>query len=156
MNKVPYWGPLSISLSNMQPGRWAVATGITFFFFQLCYRTALCQVTQRVNSGPSSPPPAKGYLSGYPTQQDYQSTTPAVRRDKAWLEIKATPWWSKNEEEPGGVAPGFPISPHPPPKLWVFSSHSDGHFIHYALSSPNPLWKETTKQEVNSGLRGNL
>lgn len=38
-----------------------------FFFFQLCYRTALCQVTQRVNSGPSFPPPAKGYLSGYPT-----------------------------------------------------------------------------------------
>lgn len=45
-----------------------------------------------------------------------------------------------------------------PPKLWVLSSHSEGHFIHYPFSSPNPLWKETKnrKSTVDWGVTCNI
>lgn len=102
-----------------------------------------------VSTGPSSPP-AEGYLSGYLTQQDYQCTTPTVRRDKAWLELKATPSCSKNEEEPGDLRLDFSMSHHSP------SQASGPQFIRHHCSCPNPLWKETKKLEVQGGLRGNL
>lgn len=95
----------------MQPGRCAVATSITFFFSSSSYVIGLpyARSLRGWTQGPLSHPQLRGiYL--VTRQQDYQGTTPAVRRDKAWLEIKATPWWSKNEEETGGVRPGFPLS----------------------------------------------